>query len=291
MDKKFTYITLFSFLWSVYTVIRKYVFNQGVDELNFLTWSLFFAVLFLSLYLLIFDRKQLHFGISKKYQTLIAIGLVGNGLSNIFMTVGLKLSTAANLGFLIKTSMAFTIIIAYFVLKESVSRLKVLFVFLMFVGAYLISTNGALIVPRFGDVLIMAGALCNAVATVMSRALLKNSSDSLLVTWYRLSFGFLVTWLFTLGLGRWSFDIEPWVFWIMVVCAILLIVFVWLLNKALECATASYVSIMNMSVSVFVLILSLMFLDETFSLAQALGAVIIILAGIGTVKTKVAETS
>lgn len=290
MDKKFTYITLFSLLWSVYTVIRKYVFNQGVDELNFLTWSLFLSVFFLSLYLFFVDRKQLHFGISKKYQTLIAIGLVGNGLSNIFMTIGLKLSTAANLGFLIKTSMAFTIIIAYFALKEPVSRLKVLFVFLMFIGAYLISTNGALIVPRFGDVLIVAGALCNAAATVMSRALLKNTNDSILVTWYRLTFGFLVTWLFTFSLGRWSFDIEPWVFWVMAVCGVLLIAFVWLLNKALEYTTASYVSIMNMSVSVFVLVLSLVFLNETFSIVQAVGALIIVLAGIGTVKTKVAET-
>lgn len=288
MDKKFIYITLFSLLWSVYTVIRKYVFNQGVDELNFLVWSLFFAVLLLSLYLLAFDRKQLHFGLSKRYQTLIAVGLVGNGLSNIFMTIGLKLSSAANLGFLVKTSMAFTVIIAYFVLKEPVNRLKILFVCCMFVGAYLISTNGAFIAPQVGDVLIIAGALSNAIATVLSRTLLKDTKDSLLVTWYRLAFGLLVTWAFTFSLGRWSFEIVPWVFWMTLVCGVLLIAFVWLLNKALEYATASYVTIMNMSVSVFVLLLSLLFLNETFSLVQLFGAGIIVLAGVGTVRTKVA---
>ncbi|MFB6075602.1 MAG: EamA family transporter, partial [Candidatus Aenigmatarchaeota archaeon] len=83
------------------------------------------------------------------------IGLLATFLGRIIVFYGQKYTTATNVGFLIKLTSLTVIPFAYFMLDERMGK-KVLIPFLiMVVGVFFLTTGGKLIVPRFGDILII----------------------------------------------------------------------------------------------------------------------------------------
>jgi len=287
MDRKLVNITLFSACWAIYSVLSKAVFNQGIGVLNFTSYTFFFGSLFLFMVSFKQNADQLLNPDKKILMGYFLAGLFGNGLSFVSMNIGLALSTASNFGFLIKTSVAFGVILAFIFLKEPLSKMKAMFIFILLLGAYLISTNGKLIVPNVGDLLILLAAFFTSISTVTNKFILKEKTNLTVVAFYRLFVGFIVVSIATF-VAKEQAMLEMGYLLLSAVGGGLMALTLYFLNKTLEVASASYATMMSMMLSVFVLILSLVFLDESFSLIQYLGALIVVLGSIGIIKTKTA---
>ncbi|NCQ65748.1 MAG: hypothetical protein COZ34_05245 [Candidatus Pacebacteria bacterium CG_4_10_14_3_um_filter_34_15] len=285
---KFQYVSLFSISWSLNIILTRIILQRGIDPIQLAFQTLVGSTIFLAIFLLATNPKSLISGSKKSIFGAIISGVIGGGLANIVSNIGLNLSTAANYGFLIKTSTAFVVLLAYLFLKESLSRLKVILVATMLLGSYLISTKGKLILPQIGDIFILLGALGFAVATIINKAVIKKDILPNVVSFYRALMGAIVSVLFLVVTKNMiSFNTEL-LFLIILSSFLQSLIYVYL-NKTLSVASASYTTIMSMAVPVIVLLISVIFLKELFILPQIIGAILIIGAGIMTQKTKVAH--
>ncbi len=288
LSLKFQYVSLFSISWSINIILTRIILQRGIDPIQLAFQTLVGSTIFLAIFLLSTNPKSLVTGSKKSILGAIISGMIGGGLANIVSNIGLNLSTAANYGFLIKTSTAFVVVLAYLFLKESLSRLKIILVVTMLLGSYLISTKGKLILPQVGDVFILLGALGFAVATIINKAVIKKDILPNVVSFYRALMGAIVSLTFlVVTSGSLSFNSE--LLSLIILSSLFQSIIYIYLNKSLSVASASYTTIMSMAVPVIVLLISVVFLKESFILPQIFGAVLIVGAGIMTQKTKVAH--
>lgn len=289
MNKPLLYVSFFSLFWAVNILLNRYVLLQGVHPLVLSTETLFLSTATLLAYFALVYGKKIFQG-SKESKIGGAIsGLVGGGLAGIFASYGLKLSTAINFGFLIKGATAFTVLFAYFFLKEPLSKVKLFFVGVLLFGAYLLSTGGQTITPHIGDVLILLAAACYSVRAVISRKVIKKDIHPDLVSFFSAFMGFIVVapvaWLITGSLFTTKLFVP-----IYLVSLSQTMLFIYI-NKTLSVASASYMTMLSMMTPVIVAVFALPFFKENLNLVQIVGATLIVLGGIATEKFKVAHHS
>lgn len=124
-------------------------------------------------YNLILRKKDLKKVKPNHLKRLVAIGLTV-GVAYVTGFYGLKLSTLINYGFLIKSTLFFTILLAYLFLKEKFSKGKTILLITFALGAYFLSTGGKTIVPKLGDLLTLLTAFCYSSALIITKALTKK---------------------------------------------------------------------------------------------------------------------
>lgn len=273
-------------LWSLTQIIlttgvilvTKFIFNTGVDPLNFSYQILMVAALILFIYGLYKESKsELLSRLPIKMISMVVLtGVLGGGLAYALNGLGLKYSTATNYSFLIQTSVFFTAILAFFFLKENLKPMKILLLIILLAGVYLITTKGNLIVPNRGDLLLLLGTLAYAVANIMAKVALTNV-PAITFTTYRLLFGGLSLILFLILIGKFSVEIN-W-FWIIGVGAIVAVGTL-AIHKVLVYSTASYMSMMATITPVLTASMAWTFLGEVMSAMQLVGGGLIILAGL-----------
>jgi len=214
------------------------------------------------------------------------------GLGIFFCNAGIALTSAINVGFLIKFGLVTTTLLALIVLHEKMTLSKMMVVLIMLIGSFLISTKGNLIVPQFGDVLIILACLCWSTANVLVRKILKDSTISdEIVTWLRPVAGIplLVAFVFLAPLYpepiRKVFEINileiGFPFLVVANGFFLALLFLYL-NRTLKIASASYMTMMSMITPVIVTVLAFAFLKETMEWIQVVGAILIISSGVVT---------
>ncbi len=277
MDKKkgLIYVTLFSLAWAIQTIINKIAVNRGIEPLSFSYQTVFGAAVILFLYIILVRAKDFKEVKIKSLPSLIAVGVLGSGVATILTFYGLKYSTSINYGFLIKSTIIFSILLAFVFLKEKITIKKVALMIVLLLGAYLISTKGQTIYPKAGDLIILAAAFFLSTANVMAKPLLKKYSAEL-VTFFRTFFGALVILIFVPFIVPKFYLIQDIPLFILRSIFVFLSLF--FLNKAIKATNVSYLTMMSMMYSVFVVILGYFILNETLSLIQAIGGVLIIVS-------------
>jgi len=274
-QKGLLYVTLFSLTWAIQTIITKIAVNKGIEPLSFAYQTLFGAALILFLYIVLFKKNSFKKIAIKDLPKLAGIGIIGSGIGNILGFYGLKYSTSVNFGFLIKSTIVFSVILAWLFLKEKITAKKVFFIIMLLVGAYFISTKGQLINPQIGDLIILASAFCLSSANVMSKPLLGANSAEI-VTLFRTFFGGLIILLIVPFIAPDFYIITD------IPLSIAMSFFVFLtilfLNRTIEATNISYMTTMSMMFSLFVVILSYFILGETLNGPQAIGGLLIILS-------------
>jgi drug/metabolite transporter (DMT)-like permease len=165
-------------------------------------------------------------------------------------------------------------------------------VVVMFVGVYFLTTEGKMIVPKVGDLLIIGAAMMWSAGAVTMRLLLRGNKVSgetatfvrSLITLPVVMFVVLVAPVLP-SFAQGVFLVNPFEFGYLsyglirgALSAITLI----FLNRSLKISSASYNTMMSMMVPVMVSVLALLFLGERVSVMQALGGGLIILSGVGT---------
>lgn len=257
-------------------LLMKYAFDLGIEPLNFSYQILLASTIYLLVYALIKEPKALLSVDKKSMLFIILIGIIGGAFAYGLSFLGLQQSTAINYSFLSQTTVFFTPILAFFFLKEHLKPHKTALIFLLPFGAYLVSTNGKLIIPKTGDVYILLGAIAVSASVVLTKIALRKV-PTLTFSMYRALFGGLSLLLFLVLIGKANFEFN-W-YWIAVV-GFVIAAGIYAMNKALEYGSASYMQMMYMSVPVVTAIFAYFILDETMTLVQIIGGVIIIGSGI-----------
>ncbi|MEK7622664.1 MAG: DMT family transporter [Patescibacteria group bacterium] len=273
------YVFLYSLFWAINIIISRFVLKAGFNPLILTLEQNFFAALFLSFFLF-FQFKTLTKTSKTSLLGAMFIGCFGSGFAVLLSQYGLSLSTSINYSFLIMTSTVFTVIIAKFLLKEAISGLKLIFLSLMMLGAFLLSTKGQMIIPNKGDIYILIAAVFFGVTANISRLIIKKDIQPNLVSFFRVFSAWITISLiyFISGHTFKSLTITFPVILIGFFQAVLL----FFLNQAFKVASASYVTMISMITPVLVALMAYPLLGEKLIFIQIIGALAIIVGGVLT---------
>jgi len=283
ISKKLVYVLIFSLLWALSIFFNKVAINNGVRAFPFTIQTTILSLIILFLYCLFFRRASLFKTKMSNFIDLIIIGFIV-GIAYITSFYGLKLSTAINYGFLIKSSLIFTILLAYIFLGEKLKKGKIILLITFALGIYLLSTGGKTLIPGIGDLLIVSTAFCYSLALIITKPLTKKIHSNI-ISLGRIGFALLVLLAAVI-----IFKIDflkivslPYIIIVGTIGAIEII----FLNKTIQVSSASYLTMMSMVVPVITFFLGVVFLQENLNLAQILGAFLIITSGIFVEKLKI----
>jgi len=145
-------------------------------------------LLFLLVYLL-FIREKVE---SKDWFRLIYTGVLGVGISQILFFRGIALTSAMNVGELMTAIPIATVLFSALILREKITGLKALGVFIGAIGAIAITVAGkqAAFDSSLGDVYIILNALVFGAYLVLTKPLMAKY-NALTVVFYNFLFGFL----------------------------------------------------------------------------------------------------
>jgi drug/metabolite transporter (DMT)-like permease len=297
-------VLLFSTFWAIQIFVSKLGLTAGVHVVSYQVQSALVALGSLTVFVLpsikaelvtLFEQQQgvfwrlflanaLHFGL-------------GSGLS----IIGIALTEAINAGFLVKLATLTTTLFAWLLLKERMTAFKALTLFVMLSGAYLLTTKAQTLLPRIGDLFILAACVCWSLGNVLIRKILRDQPVSAeAVTFIRPLAGlpvFLVLiWIVQLRpdwlgglrdvLGWYAFTPSDMLY---TLAGGLCLALTWsYLNRTLKIATASYMTMMSMVTPVIVSLLAILFLGEGMLPIQMAGAALIVLSGVATYYSDIA---
>lgn len=289
-------VLLFSAFWALQIFFAKLGFNNDAEVLSFQVLSICVVLAILAVFLLPKVRVDLVF-LFKHQQTLFwklffANGITA-GLGTTLSLIGIALTNAVNAGFLVKMATVTTLLFAWIILNEKLTPLKILTVFVMLSGAYLLTTKGQVLLPRIGDLFILGACFCWSLGNVLVRKFLKSQPISPdVATMQKPIAGMSVLLVFIAVFGFFStafgnqsqvlscctFSLSYLPYAIGSGCCLAM---AWIyLNRTLKVATASYMTLMSMVTPVIVGLLAFIFLGETLVWVQVIGAGMILLGGV-----------
>ncbi len=285
-------VTMFSIFWAIQIFISKLGFVAGAQTVPFIVQSSVIALVVLSVVVLPKHYQELKTIPRSVLVGILLANAIHFGLGGFLSNSGFALTTAVNAGFLVKFALVSTIVLAWIFLKEKMTITKFVSAIIMLVGSYLISTKGQMIVPHLGDLLIILACVSWSTGNIMIRKALKdNPLNGDVVSFLRPIAGIPVFFVFILFsplyptamqnsfVGNY-FDFSYWPY---VLGAGVSTALLWIyLNRTLKVATASYMTLMSMSTSIFVAILGIVILHERMDTAQVIGALLTIGAGFVT---------
>jgi len=267
---------MMSIVWAILITVSKAVLNRGVPVFSFLFQMIILATLMVTLYVVVLNRGRVKAPDRFQLKYLLLIGLAGTTLANIVGYYGLESSSSINYGFLVKTTVVFTVILAHFILGEVLDLHKALLVVMLLIGVYLITTEGRELVPNRFDILIVLSAFFYAFANNLSKIVLRSLGSELL-SMYRMLFGSAFLTLFVIVFQDGFYVVEqPFLIFLASLHMAMLMI---LIYKTLRITSVSYLSMMSMVTPIVVTILGVLFLDEHFSVVQAIGGFLIIASG------------
>lgn len=269
----FSLLAAFSVALTIF--FKKIALLVGVPPFRLLLQFMIIAAIIINLNLLLFQKKYIiNLKKIKTYEWkmifLAGFFLFGAYLVGIF---GLRFTTSINYSFLIRSSLIFSTLLSYFFLGEKINREMLLLIFFFFIGVYLVSTAGQLIIPHFGDLLILVGALFFASFSITQKLINKSVSPEI-IGWGVLSSSALYSILASLLLKVNILSLDGIFIIILVgICEVLIVVF---MNQAIKVTSVTYYYMMIMLTPILNGFLGIIFLEESFVPIQILGGIIII---------------
>jgi drug/metabolite transporter (DMT)-like permease len=128
---------------------------------------------------------------------LAACGVFGVAVNQLFFFHGLNLSSSINSGIIMTVNPILVVILSFFVLKEKITVLKALGIFLGAVGAILLTLKAGTSMGDsiLGDLFLFINAASYAIYLVIAKPLMKKYSPLTVIT-YVFSFGLLFVLLY-----------------------------------------------------------------------------------------------
>ncbi len=201
----------------------------------------------------------------------------------LLTTFGLEFTTSINYSFITRSNLIFTTILAYFFLKEKMYLEKSLLIIGFFVGIYLVTTKGKIIIPQIGDLLILTGAFFFASFSVTQKKISVHLPPEI-ISWGVTTIGAILAILIGIIL---NVSLLPGTGFIFVFLSglteALIILF---MNKTIRVANVTYYAMMTMLIPIINGILGFVFLNELLTAIQIIGGSILIICGILVQKLK-----
>ena len=287
---------MFSTFWALQIFFAKLGFNAGAQVLPF--QLLITIIAFILLAVLLLPRLKNQFSELFREQRplfwkLYMANGIQAGLGTSLAMLGIALTDAVNAGFLVKFTTVTTIFFAWIFLKERLTFLKVVTVILMLIGVFLLTTQGQALIPRPGDIILIAACVCWSLGSVLVRNFLKDQPLNPDVVTMQKPMASLPVLLVLAGIamiintqsGMQSALLSccetsstDLIYGLLTgVCLAVAWIFIY---RTLKVSTASYMTLMSMLTPVIVSVLAIIFLGETLVLIQAIGAGLILISGI-----------
>ncbi|MFA5894815.1 MAG: DMT family transporter [Candidatus Shapirobacteria bacterium] len=277
LERRFWVLTQLVFSVAM-IIVTKRILGVGAEPLV-MTWEML-AIAGLILFLMLVRRGE---KLKKdEVKELIIPGIVGGGLAYWLGFLGLQQTQAANYAFLTKSTVVFTCILAFLLLKEKWTVNKTWAILLIILGSFLLSTKGKLGASNGGELLVLASSFCYAISYVFAAKSMKKVSALTMAT-YRTLIGALV--LFSICLIRGN---QLW--WVdgqIVLGGLIVAISVLSAHKIMRISDASYMVLMSSAIPIATAILMIIFFGEKMETIQILGAGTIML---GTWFTEISPT-
>jgi drug/metabolite transporter (DMT)-like permease len=221
-------------------------------------------------------------------------------LSGLFLAVhfatwitSLEYTTVASSATLVSTTPLWVALLAYFVLKEKVSRAVLVGMVVALMGGVVVGLSdsctwaaGRLSCPDLGtflqgtaflgDLLALAGALAASGYILIGRRLRENMSlISYIFVVYSMAAVVLVIWMFAAGQNPWNVPSQVYL-WIILLGLVPQLIGHSTFNWALGYLSAAFVSITLLGEPIGSTILAFILLDETPSFIKVIGGVLIL---------------
>lgn len=269
---------IFSALYALLTVVQQSAVRSVIipEHLNFL--SNFTAALIIGTYFITFNRRALAIHSRKGLVIGILAGIIGSGLADYLVLIGLGSSPAINWGILSRLSILSTVLFSYFLLKEKILKKEIVVFVLALAGSIIVvwpANNGVFF--SFGDLIFLLAVISYGLLNVTSETALKYILPAqFLLT--RLIAGAFVT---ALPLVIKPLDIKlladaPVIILPILINTFSLIAGISLVNLIIKSAGASYFALASNLVPIFTVILSVIILKENPTPLQLLGGLVIV---------------
>lgn len=288
-------VLTFSAFWALQIFIAKLGFIAGAPVLPFQIVMVITAMVTLAVLILPGSGRELvdlYRYRPDVFWNLFLANIIQAGLGTSLSIIGIALTDAINAGFLVKMATVTTILFAWLILKENLSRIKVAIVFVMLLGAYLLTTGGQRLLPREGDLLILAACVCWSLGNVLVRKVLKTQTVRADVVTIQKPLASLPVFALLVGVSLFDPRILGNLSNVLKCCAFsstyipyaigsgISLALAWIyLYRTLHMATASYMTLMSMVTPIIVSVLAIIFLGERLIWIQFVGAAVIILSG------------
>lgn len=285
-------VAMFSAFWALQLFSAKLGFLAGVKVLPFQIIAILTALG--CLLVLIFPRSGAKFSALFKerpklfWQLFFANGIQA-GLGTLLSMIGIALTAAINAGFLVKLATVTTILFAWLILNERISRLKIGALISMLGGAYLLTTKGQALLPKVGDACILGACVCWSLGNILVKKTLSTGSVAADAITLQKPLAGLLVFLSVLGASLvkpdWfeilgGFNLEMRLLPYALISGLCLGITWIYLYRTLEVSSASYMTLMSMMTPVIISLLAILFLDERLIPIQITGAGIIVFSGI-----------
>ena len=266
-----------SLFYGLLIVVQKTGLNSGLDPLSF-SFSRSIIVIFISLIFFSSQLKNLKF--IKKYELrdLVILGIV-SAAAILILFLGQNITTAVNAGFLIRLTPLFVLPFAYLLLKEKSPRSSIFFMFIMLTGAFLLITNGALIFPHLGDLLIIIVASAVAFQNVFAKKIMHSVSTDVVIFFRVCMSALLIVIFIPFLLGCQSVSALFSGLFYVILTAILYFLSVICQYRAIKLVGPFITTTFFLSGSLFSALFAYVLLGEILSSIQWVGATCILLGG------------
>lgn len=270
------YLGIFAAMTAMGHILQKIVLNLGVNQLvlAFLRITLGFTVISL---LLLAKKHHPVTLVKSNFRHFFILGVCFSGIGILMKLWGLSLTTATNAAFIMSLSSVFQVIFAYFFLGENAPKRFYIVLIMMIAGVYLVTTGGKQILPRIGDIIMLAVAVLIGSMEVYGKKVLETLSV------IQTAFGRSLVGMIFLGLLVPVF--APHGFSTIPNFPVLLLVLsngitfsasLIFFYKALQIERASNTGMFALLVPVLTAVLGYLFLAEILNLYQVIGGAIIL---------------
>lgn len=259
--------------FATYVLINRYVYTQQNIEVSVYLVTFFVSGGILAALSLLFKKHKGLVRVPRKdFIPVIANGLLTAIGLGIFV-YGQSKTTAVNAAIIATSTTLTTIIYSRFLLKESLSRLQIFWMVVLFAGLYVAIVGLEGIELSRGDIIVFSSALFLGFTNTYSKTLMKRVSSSYIADTRVLVGGvfFLILGLvfneelFTTQAGLWPM-VSGLVFWLTVTC----------FYKTVDILNPTEAIVVVNSQSIITPFLGFLLLSEPYGLNQLAGGVLIL---------------
>jgi drug/metabolite transporter (DMT)-like permease len=246
--------------------------NQKENELNLLFWS---SILALPYWLFVIKKtgKEIKTISKKAVIVLILTGLISSLGIKILEIFAVKNTQAINFSFLVRTVIVFTILFDFIIMKNAITKKKIVLSILILLGVYLLVAKGQLIVLSTGDIL----TLCEAMLIALGNNVLGKMATNLMSVDLSSAGNYFVGLIPLIGVcivfGRIGMPIN---FALVLLSTIILVVMTTMRYKAIKETSATYLTLVISLTPIWVTIMAVLFLNESITLIQVIGGTLIV---------------
>ncbi len=289
--KSIVYLVCFALFVAMGHILQKIVLNHGVDKLVFAFLRITAGLIIIST--ILFYKKYDPVKIIKKnYFHFLVLGLGFSGLGIILKLWGIHNTTAVNASFIMSLSSAAAVLFAFFFLKEEPSKRFYLFMAIMILGVYLVTTGGQRVVPKKGDMIIFGLAFLIGSMRVYGKKVL-NSLSVIETAFGRSLFGTVFLFILVLIFSHEGFStVKSWKIFLLILSnGITFSGSILFFYAALQTEGASNSSMFALLVPLFTMVFGFFILGEKLNVVQLSGGGMILVCSMFISRLKLRQAN